>query len=500
MNGIVRLFLSLCLILLSNPVPLTAAADQGKPAPERVNILLITADDLNHDSLGVTGCPIPDITPNLDRLAKEGIRFEHAHVPIAVCQPCRSALMTGLYPYHNGAEGFEPIREEVPTLTEQLKSVGYLNGILGKVEHLEPEGKFAWDSVKRQADLGEGRDPKLYYLFSKEFFARAREENKPFFLMANTHDPHRPFPGSEQERKRVEEGGGTYNPPKPDWTVSPNQVPIPGFLPDLPDIRLELSQYYAAVHRADEAVGEVLRALEEEDLAESTLVMFLSDNGMSFPFAKTNCYRFSTHTPLLVRWPGRVEAGAVDKTHFLSGIDFAPTVLEAVGLEPTDRLDGQSFLSILKGEEQPERDFVFTLFHETSAKKEYPMRALHDEVYGYIFNAWANEETVFQNESQNGLTFPAMQEAAKSDEEIAARVKMFQYRTREELYNYEEDPYALKNLIDDPDYADDLRLIRRKMLESLVRNQDPLVDTYSETIFGKFKFTKRPPSPLLNQP
>jgi N-sulfoglucosamine sulfohydrolase len=220
--------------------------------------------------------------------------------------------------------------------------------------------------------------------------------------------------------------------------------------------------------------------------------MFLSDNGMAFPFAKTNCYRHSTQTPWIVRWPGKVESGAVDETHFIAGVDFTPTVLEAAGIESAVRLNGRSFLPLLIGEEQERRDFVFTVFHETSAQREYPMRALHDEKFGYIFNAWADGETVFLNESQNGLTFAAMQEAAKKDEAIAARLKMFLNRTQEELYDYEEDPDSLKNLISDPEYADALRLIRKKMLETLVMTQDPLADTYSERVFGKFEFTENP--------
>jgi N-sulfoglucosamine sulfohydrolase len=492
MRSLRGLACGLSIAFLFELTPIGKALCQGSEVGEKVNILLITADDLNHDSLGVTGCAVPDITPNLDRLAEEGLRFKHAHVTIAVCQPCRAVLMTGLYPHHNGARGFEPIREEVTTLTEQLRSAGYLNGILGKVEHLQPEAKFAWDYVKRQPELGAGRDPSRYYQYSKEFFDRAKGEGKPFFLMANTHDPHRPFPGSDQEKDRIEKSEGGFVPPKSNWTVSPAKVAVPGFLPDLPDIRLEVAEYYAAVHRADETVGEVLRALEEAGLAENTLVMFLSDNGMAFPFAKTNCYLQSTQTPWIVRWPGKVESGAVDETHFIAGVDFTPTVLEAAGLESAVRLNGRSFLPLLIGEEQERRDFVFTVFHETSAQREYPMRALHDEKFGYIFNAWSDGETVFLNESQNGLTFAAMQEAAKKDEAIAARLKMFLNRTQEELYDYKEDPDSLKNLISDPEYADALRLIRKKMLETLVMTQDPLADTYSERVFGKFEFTENP--------
>ena len=111
------------------------------------NILLITADDMNYDSPGATGNRTPGITPNLDRLASEGMRFVHSHVTIAVCQPSRSVLMTGRFPHRNGAMGFESIWEHVPTLQEQLSNAGYFNGIMAKVGHLHPEWKFCWDFV-----------------------------------------------------------------------------------------------------------------------------------------------------------------------------------------------------------------------------------------------------------------------------------------------------------------------------------------------------------------
>ena len=109
---------------------------------QRPNIVLITADDMNYNSPGCYGSTIPGITPNIDRLAEEGIRFSHAHVNIAVCQPCRQSLLTGRYAFRHGGEGFNPIWLEVPTLCEKLRAAGYWNGILGKEKHLEPAGKF----------------------------------------------------------------------------------------------------------------------------------------------------------------------------------------------------------------------------------------------------------------------------------------------------------------------------------------------------------------------
>ncbi|MGQ9455311.1 MAG: sulfatase-like hydrolase/transferase [Armatimonadota bacterium] len=127
--------------------------------PKRANLLLITADDANWDSFGCTGSKTPDISPNIDSLASEGMRFEHAQVTSAICQPSRSVIGTGRYPHRNGALGFDPIKPDVPTIVENLKFAGYHTGILAKVEHMAPRVKFPWDYVVEGADLGNGRNP-----------------------------------------------------------------------------------------------------------------------------------------------------------------------------------------------------------------------------------------------------------------------------------------------------------------------------------------------------
>lgn len=191
-------------------------------------------------------------------------------------------------------------------------------------------------------------------------------------------------------------------------TFAADEVPVPGFLPDLPDVRQEMTEYFASVHRADEIVGAVLRALDESGETDRTLVMFLSDHGMPLPFAKTNCWYHATRTPWIVRWPGVVAPDSHDTGHMISGIDLAPTVLDAVGLPPLEGMDGRSFLPVLRGERQSGRDFVITHINRTSGRNEYPMRSVLTRQYGYIFNGWSNGQTRFRNESQNGLTMKAM--------------------------------------------------------------------------------------------
>jgi N-sulfoglucosamine sulfohydrolase len=352
-----------------------------------------------------------------------------------------------------------------------LKQAGYLNGILGKVSHLAPPEKFPWDLIKKQQELGQGRDPQLYGSYARQFFERAKAEGKPFFLMANSHDPHRPFHGSEQEQRRFKQALDTI--PAPSRVYRPEEAEVPGFLPDLPEVRREVAQYYSSVRRCDDTVGAVLRALREAGLAENTLTMFLSDNGMAFPFSKTNCYLNSTRTPWIVTWPGHIERGTVDTQHFISGIDYMATVLDAVGLPPPEGMDGFSFLPVLRGESQSGRDRVFTEFHQTSARRRYPMRCVQDRRFGYLFNPWSDGQRVFRNESQSGLTFKAMQAAAAQDTHVQERVRLFQYRVVEEFYDLQNDPDALHNLVDDPKHAPDVERLRRALSDWMKRTNDP---------------------------
>ncbi|HSW44259.1 MAG TPA: sulfatase [Phycisphaerae bacterium] len=466
-----------------SPMPSAASAvSQSRPAagsPSRLNVLLITADDMNYDSPGVAGCRVPSITPHIDRLASQGMRFVHAHVTSAVCQPSRSVLMTGRYPHRNGAMGFEPIREDVPTLQESLRSAGYMNGIFGKVNHLAPQGKFCWDAIVATDDLGHGRDPGLYYKHAKSFFQTARDAGRPFFLMANSHDPHRPFAGSRQEKQQIARGKKDDGPwPGAGRYYKTNEVTIPGFLPELPDVRKEVAEYFTSVHRCDETVGEILRALREVGQEDNTLVMFLSDNGMAFPFAKTNCYLASTRTPWIVRWPGGTKPGTVDSEHMISGIDYMPTVLEAAGLPMEDGMDGRSFAPLLRGERRPDRDWVCTVFNQTSGRQNFPMRCVQTKRFGYIFNAWSDGKTTFRNESQSGLTFDAMKKAAESDPQIEGRVKHFLYRVPEEFYDFERDPCALHNLIDDASHAKTVAGFRKRLRETMKSTSDPLLPQF----------------------
>ena len=208
-------------------------------AADRLNVLFITVDDMNRDSVGVYGAKVPGTTPNIDRLASEGLRFEHAHVTVAICQPTRAVWMTGRYPHNSGALGFDEIRTGVPTLPETLRHNGFYTGILGKIPHVVPSRENAFEYRRQREEMHYGRSADLYGRFVAEFLREARRSDRPFFFMVNTDDPHRPFdtrkPASERSLAEVDPASNGKNDwysrdfPAPSRIYQPDEIVVPGF-------------------------------------------------------------------------------------------------------------------------------------------------------------------------------------------------------------------------------------------------------------------------------
>jgi len=446
----------------------------------RKNVVLITLDDLNYNTLGCYGSPVKGVSPNIDAFCEENIKLTNAHVTIGVCQPSRSVMLTGLYPHCNGARGFEAIDTSCTTLTEVLHWNGYYNGIIGKENHVAPAFKFCWDFYQRTMTDEDnwGRDPENYYGHVCRFLDEAQREERPFFLMLNSHDPHRPFAGSDGEIKRFGRHVDC------DYMYSPEEVDVKPCHPDLPDIRREMAQYYSSVRRADQCVGRVLDALKERGLYEECVILFLSDNGMALPFCKTNCYLNSTRSPYIFKLPSSMAKGARKEVDVLvNGIDITPTFLEILGLDPIEGVNGQSFLHCLYDNEEYQDD-IFTLFFKTSVNPKtkepgyYPMRAVQDKHYIYIYNGWSDGETEFRNESMQGLTYNAMVEAAKTDPEIQKRVDLYLFRVKEEFFCLDDDRDCLVNLIAAPEHQERIQHFRERMEGYMLSSRDAYLDRF----------------------
>ncbi|MCZ6766738.1 MAG: sulfatase [bacterium] len=453
-------------------------AQQAAPTP-RPNVLLIVADDMNWDTPGCFGGTAKEITPSIDRLASEGMRFWHAYVNVSVCTPSRSVMLSGLYSQNNGAEGFQRIRPGTATLPALLNEAGYLCGTIGKP--LSQQELFRWSVTYRWQGMGDedlwGRDPSVYRRFVGKFYEMAKASKQPFFLMASSHDPHRPFGGGKAIRRHEERAESSR-------IFRPDEVRVPGFLPELPAVRAELAAYCTSVRRLDDMVGAVLGELEKAQLVDDTIVVFLSDHGMPFPSAKFNCYVDSMRSPWIIRWPGKVEKASIDRTHLISTVDLQPTILEAVGLPAIRSSDGRSFMPLLRGESQSNRDCVFTQFNHIHGKDALPMRSVLTRESAYVFNPWSNGERRFKR--LGGSTFRAMQQAARTDAVMAARVRHLEFRTVEEFYDLRVDPNCLVNVLGDVQGGKTLTDVQKKHIDDLraklrgwmVRVKDPALAAF----------------------
>jgi len=445
-------------------------------AADRPNLLLITVDDMSADSIGAFGCKLPDTTPNIDRLAKEGLRFTRAHVQVGNCMPSRNVMWSGRYPHNNGVEGFYQVKEpNYPHLVDLMKNAGYFTAIRHKVSHSTPYHPYAWDLVLDMLPDGTKahvKDPVSYGLSTTRGIEAAKAEGKPFCLMINIADPHKPFHAQSKSGETIPD------PHMPSRVFTADEPPTPGYLFDDLVVSRELAHYYSSVRRADDGAGHILKALLDSGEADNTLVMFLSDHGMPLPFAKTQLYHHSTHTPLIIRWPGVTDAGSVDDRHMVSAVDFLPTLLDVVGAKHPDGIDGRSFAPLLKGESQDGREMVIKEYNENAGGSRDPMRAVQTKRLLYLFNPWSNGERVMATATTGTPTYRRMAELAETDETIAARHDLYQHRVVEELYDIENDPDCLANLIDAPDHQQELAVLREALETWMVDTGDHMLDVF----------------------
>jgi len=448
-------------------------------AASQPNVLIITVDDMSADSLGVFGCKLPDTSPNIDRLAMQGMRFNRAHVVVGNCFPSRNVMWSGLFPHNNGVEGFYQVRDPKHLhLADLMQRGGYYTGIQHKVAHSTPYSPYpAWDVNLDTAPDGSKRDVKAAKSYgdgTAQGIQEARDAGKPFCLVMNVADPHKPFYAQGR--------GGETIPDKnvPSRVFKPEEMPIPGFLFDDPVVRKELSHYYSSVRRADDCVGAILAALDASGERDNTLILFLSDHGMPLPFAKTQVYHHSSNTPLFLIVPGVTKAGTVDDEHMVSAVDLLPTLLELTGIENPGRMDGRSFAPLLRGEKQAGRDYAVKEYNENSGASRDPMRAVQTRKYLYIFNPWSNGTRIMATATTGTPTYRRMAELAKTDTFLDARNKLYQFRVPEEFYDIENDPDCLVNLVDSSERQQEVNDLRAIMEEWMVRTNDGMLPVFQQ--------------------
>jgi N-sulfoglucosamine sulfohydrolase len=439
--------------------------------PKKWNVIIITADDMNADSPGYMGNKL-GATPNLDAFAATAHRFVNNHVVAPICQPSRSAFMTGLYPHRSGALGFNPVKAGTPTLVALLRQAGYFTAAINKYPHMMPAAEFPWDLKLN----GSGKNPKQFAQHVAQCIKAAADSKKPLFLNANITDPHRPFAYSEQGKAKNPKKAAQGEAEGAVKAYKPSEITVPSFLEDIPDVRREVAEYYTSVKRFDMSFGETMAVLREAGLLENTFIIFLSDHGMSFPFSKATVYRNGTWSPVLMRWPGMGEPQK--REEFVSSVDIVPTVLEVLQQPPLKNGDGRSWLPLLRGERQPDRDFVITHVNTVSSGKSFPQRCVRTKDFSYQFHAWPNGKPHFKVEAMAGLTYKALAKAAESDAKIQGRVQQLLTGTREQFFDLRTDPDERINLIGDPKYKNEIDRLRQLLLAHMEKTSDPQLQNF----------------------
>ena len=465
-----------CLTTVSLAKVAEMSAGSPPPTNEHRNVLLIISDDHGLADSNCYGNPVLK-TPHMDILAKKGVRFTSAFSTVASCSASRSVIFTGLFNHTNGQYGHQHGPANLHThswvrgLPAVLNEQGYHTGLIGKF-HVQPRQVYPFQELitsdvgyKSIKALQGNRDVWSMAQQAREFFSS--EPEKPFFLVVAYSDPHRDW---------VKSNAINYPNVKKE-IYDPRDTIVPPYLPDKPEVRQELAAYYQSVSRLDQGIGFLLESLEKSGRAGNTLIIYISDNGIPFPGAKTNLYDPGIRLPMIISSPTQRRRGIVNDA-MVSYIDIMPTVLDWTGAGPPPYdLPGRSILPVLEQENPAGWDTVFAshTFHEITMY--YPMRVIRTRKYKYILNLTHKLDFPFASDLYESATWQGI--LRRGDKRMGVReVEKYIHRPKGELYDLENDPHEVVNVADNPQYKDVLDNLRARLRKWQEDTNDPWIVKY----------------------
>ena len=461
MKNLIRLILAIGLFVFTN---------QSYSQTSKPNFIFLITDDIGWNDLGCYGDPNAK-TPNIDSLASIGLKFENAYLTTSSCSPSRSSIITGRYPHNTGApELHDALPKGQVMFPQLLKEAGYYTVLSGK-NHMGPQTKHAFDMISPGKGPGGEED--------WNEILKNRPKDQPFFFWFASHDAHRDW--------QINDKGTLYN---------PDDIVVPPFLYDGPKTRQDLASYYHEVSRADYYLGQLIKELEEQNILESTYIIFMSDNGRPFPRSKGRLYDSGIKTPFIVYGPN-INKGNTNA--LISSVDIAPTILHLAGTEISDRIQGVSFHALLKDAGGSDhRDFVFAEhnWHVFQAHE----RMVRYKDWIYIRNAFPERQNLLGESTRQ---FPAGKElweahgkglTAPEQEDVFLKP-----REQEELYYLPADPHQFKNLVSDKKHQDSLVYLRKIMDQWIAETGDSVPqnptpdrdDVYGKRLPGTWKKGER---------
>lgn len=452
--------------LLYTAVSTCLAFTVNAQTSEKPNLVLFMADDCSYYDLGCYGSADSQ-TPNIDRFATEGIRFTRAYQAAPMCSPTRHNLLTGIWPVKSGAyPNHTTAKEGTMSIVQQLKPAGYQVALVGK-SHVHPEAVFPWDLY---APLTKSND--INFAAIDSFINVCNENHRPFCLFVMSNQPHTPWNKGNPEM------------------FQPEKVKLPPSFVDIPETRKDFCKYLAEVNYMDGEFGTLLDKIDKYNLANRSVVVYLSEQGNSFPFAKWTCYDVGVRSACIVRWPGKIETGTTSDA-IIEYVDIVPTFLEIAGTKPIAPLDGKSIVPLLTRETLEHKQYTFSLQTTRgiiNGSDYYGIRSVADKKYRYIINL--SPEAIFQNAETKGKLFARWKEIAENNSFAREITYRYQHRPEVELYDIENDVYCVNNIANNPENRDILKQMNQVLTEWMVSCGDKGQETEMEALLHLYRGSK----------
>ena len=423
-------------------------------AAERPNLVFIIADDCTYLDMELYGGQAK--TPNLRKLASQGMQFSRCFQTAPMCSPTRHNIYTGIYPVKSGAwPNHTCVYPGTKSIVHYLKPAGYRVALSGKT-HIAPRESFpfAYDGEFKNNNP----DRRPAYPTIRKLIVDSKAADSPFCLFACSNEPHSPYTKGDPS------------------TYPPDTLSLPPTWIDTPKTRNDYSKYLAEITYFDKQCGALLELLDEQGVADNTLVMMVSEQGSAFPFAKWTCFEMGLASGMVVRWPGHVAPGSHSNA-LVEYCDVAPTFLEAAGVDIPATMDGRSFLGVLEGHRKEHKKYTFGL-HTTrgiiNGSENFGIRSCGTKTFRYIRNL--NADQTFSNavmkvrKGKPNFWQEWIEQADAGHRHAVAMTQKYMHRPAEELYDVEADPHCLRNLIDDANYRE-IRSELSKQLDAWMQSQ-----------------------------
>ena len=454
-------------------------------ADNKPNMMFILADDCTFRDLELYGGPAK--TPNINKLAAEGMTFNRCYQAAPMCSPTRHNLYTGIYPVKSGAyPNHTFVYPEVKSIPHYLKAQGYRVALIGKT-HIGPKENFPFEyftedfgfyGKDKQGRLEKKPYPSPRYPAFDRFIRECVESNTPFCIFVASHEPHGPHTNGDPSVYRN------------------NDYDLPGNLVDTPKTREEYARYLAEITFFDGQVGECMHMLSKYGVKDDTLVMVATEQGSSFPYGKWTTYENGVASGLVARWPGKVAAGSKSDA-MVEYCDVVPTLLEVAMAPVPAVLDGRSFLPVLTGKTDQHKEYAYSIHTSVGVngnKAPYGVRSVVSKRYRYIRNL--TPENAFSISMTNPLIAGRrpknylgewVDRAQAGDENSKALVDGIIHRPAEELYDIIADPYCRNNLAANPEYAGVIKELSAKVDAWMAQQGDKGAQTELD---AKYRCTK----------